>query len=260
MSDVYIFQKYPLEERLPYHFDITFEWAQETALKVLANRDHKEIAQLAMDIDALIFTELPYLDISSFPQGIYTEPANLYPGRTQVMRLQIGVRNDNPASSISALKQLTWAECFAAQILSQIAFACYDEDRYKHDNASLGYDDPAENTGMYALACMELLTMMRILPGTEALFPPETLFPEIKAKKRRTAQKAAGAKHAATGRIKADFVTWYLENIGSGIFHSKAQAAEKFHVSLSEEDQKILTNPNTLIRGLRAHLKANKTT
>ncbi|WP_197466243.1 hypothetical protein [Oleiphilus sp. HI0080] len=68
------------------------------------------------------------------------------------------------------------------------------------------------------------------------------------------ATSAASARHADTARIKEQYTTWYMNNLGTRKFSSKNQAAEKFHRELDHSDQRKI-QPEALKRHLRKVLK-----
>lgn len=75
---------------------------------------------------------------------------------------------------------------------------------------------------------------------------------EIKKEKIQAAKK----RREPEDKIKKAYISWYFSNKGEGVFRNRTHAAELFHSKeMTEKERRIISDPNTLIRALRLHLK-----
>jgi len=108
------------------------------------------------------------------------------------------------------------------------------------------------------MACTECLTIIKMLPSATSFLTPETMVSELKAKNGQTARDAANSRHAPGNEIKKRFIKWYFENEHAAIFTSRNQAASKFHRNLTDEERRIISIPETLVRALRRHTEQRR--
>ncbi len=263
MSEFYIFDTQPVREHdYPYYHEVHFEWFFETAYSELENRSSSEIAQLVFDVDRFTAEQLRYLSGLNTPEELIKNYRELYPGRTQAISLQHSMNQDESLAQISDVQGVTWKECFAAALLGQAIWAVREEKRLKgnefteQDQIDLAAYDLGEYLGFYAINCMELLMVLSAMSGSGYKLVHEVVTKDMSRKRKASAVKAAGERHRPARELKERYINWFYANEASGLFHSKRQAAEKFHSSLTQEEKRIVTTPNTFVKALRAYEKS----
>jgi len=260
MSDLYVLTGHTLSagEECTY-FGPDFEWFYDSALQVLKNRSKHQIAKLIWDVDVTSVESVPWVSGELTPESVLNNPIEIYPGRLQAIKIQHLIARGNSADSISDLDNLTWAECVAAALLGHVMFAQREEKRllpldFRKEPEHDYYFDLGELMGRYAVSCMELLSVLAMLPDHSAYNLPRGV---ITQKATSTAKKAAGSRHAPANEIKKSFIKWFEANQQSGLFHSQNQAADRYlRDHIGEEKKRYVSTPNTLIRALREHRKA----
>jgi len=218
---------------------------------------------LVWDIDSAVTHRIPYLPNRrlTYEEVLGEHEGELYPGRWQGVIIQQAMVSGDSPTTISNLPGLTWVECVSGALLGHVMFAFHAENKYKdvefkETSEADFFNDKSEYLGHFAISCQELLDLLSAMPGHDVYSLPHRA---LSQKKSSDAQGAAIVRHAHAGKIKDIFISWYLENENTGIFHSQNQAAEKYlDLHMTKEERAHISTPNTLIRALRAYKKGQE--
>ena len=244
-----------------YYFEGFFYWYFDTAYDVLSRFSHQERAKLVFEVDRYAADQIRYLKSGLSPDELKALHRELHPGRRQAVSLQRAIANQVDIEEIVSVPGATWADCLAAALLGHCVVALFEENRlrkiedFSQTEEANFYENVAEYIGHFAVDCMELLSVLATMPGCNSyVLPQQAMRASLAASRSISAAKAAQVKHKGAAQIKDRYIKWYMENEGAGVFHSKNQAAEKFHRSLSDDERRIVSSVNTLVRALRKHL------
>lgn len=252
MTDNYVFDFYDLKSKnTPMYYEPQIEWGLEIAHDILKELSDFQTIQLVKEIDLFVIE-----NSTSYPENfnlsdLLHDPSNLHPSRYPIISILHSKNRDINIMDITEIPEITWPKIFAAMIIGQIGFACYDQMRFENDEELLTYENIAEHTGHYLSNIIELITLIRVETGNINNEYKKEL--EQKTEKRTNhAKKAANKRHEATNSIKNRFVNWYAENENNKVFSSKNHAADIFHRNeMNDFERRTLRDPQTLLKALR---------
>lgn len=253
----------PKEGEVPEHFDAEFDRVAKRSRQILACWSKADVLDAAEAIDELIDrTRESRLDyelgkLVAAAEAADNEEADLPPRSGPVDDLEWCMGRVDPASVLEG-GPVQWSQLFAVQALGLIAHGVEEQQHLKWRPS--GHEVAERNVGSYAVDAAEALAKAEVLVRVEQLEHEFEQKVRAAVEDRTSGQAARAAKrrHAPQNRIKQRFIKWYLENQGTGIFHSRAQAADQFYRHLPEQEQKVFQPTNatrTLLDALRVHLR-----
>lgn len=154
----------------------------------------------------------------------------------------------------------TWPEYFAVLALAHIGIACDDEHHHRYKKKAHTRDRyenlMQELEGYWAIRAMEAVTTAEWIGREENILRSQStrILNEHKKRISLQAKEAAIARHSKTAKLKDEFIQFKLAHPDV----SAAEAARRFHTSLTGERRKILQPTNavrTLTNAWTAFLK-----